>query len=75
MGAAGVAFASPLVAATVAAEKAKPAISFFIRPLPGKNYSPSFLKFCQRMKFSSAREAVGKVKDRSVGYLLVAQPA
>ena len=46
-----------------------------IRPVSGTEYSPSFLRFCERMKFSSVREAVRKVKDRSVGYRLVAEPA
>jgi hypothetical protein len=45
-----------------------------VRPLPGKKYSPSFLKFCERTKFTSAAAAVRRVKDRSLGYLLVAQP-
>jgi len=46
-----------------------------IRPISGTEYSPSFLRFSERMTFSSVREAVRKVKDRSVDYLLVAEPA
>jgi hypothetical protein len=72
MGAAGVAFIPPLVAAIVA-DKSNCLICYSIRPMPGKSYGPSFLKFCRQMKFNSAHEAVSKVKDRSVGYLLVAQ--
>ena len=73
MGAAGMAFIPPLVAA-IMADKSSHSICYSIRPIPGKRYSPSFLKFCRRLKFSSAQQAVSKVKNRRVGYLLVAQP-
>jgi hypothetical protein len=74
MGAAGLAFVPALVAVARADDQAKAAVVYCVRPLPGKKYSPSFLKFCERTKFTSAAAAVRRVKDRSLGYLLVAQP-
>ena len=72
MGAAGLAVIPTLIATP--GEKPKTSIVYRIRPLPGKKYSRSFLKFSKQMKFASAPEAVRRVKDRSLGYLLVAQP-
>jgi hypothetical protein len=54
--------------------KTKP-FAIRIRPISGRNYSPSFLRFCERAKFSSAREAIKKVKNRRVEYLLVVERA
>ncbi len=42
-----------------------------IRPIVGKHYSPSFLRFCQRTRFQSVQEAVSKIKDRSIGCRLI----
>lgn len=44
-----------------------------IRPIAGKSYSPSFLRLCKRGRFRSVREAMKRVKDRSVEYLLLAE--
>jgi hypothetical protein len=44
-----------------------------IRPISGRNYSPSFLRFCERAKFTSTKEAMQRVKNRGVEYLLVVE--
>jgi len=44
-----------------------------IHPIPGKAYSPSFLRFCERARFRSAHEAVVRVKDRRIEYWLAAE--
>lgn len=72
MGTAGLAVIPSLIAAPAADAKVK--IIYRLQPLPGKKYSPSFLKFCKRTQFDSAQAAVRRVKDRRHGYRLVAQP-
>lgn len=62
------------IAAAAPATKPKAKMIYRLEPLAGKKYSPSFLNFCQRSRFASAKEAVRRVKDRSFGYRLVAQP-
>ncbi|MGI8966141.1 MAG: hypothetical protein ACR2H1_08670 [Limisphaerales bacterium] len=44
-----------------------------IQPIPGKTYSPSFLRFCQRARFSSVNEAVKRVRDRNIEYRVIAE--
>jgi len=51
----------------------KPAGPIRIRPLAGRHYSPSFVRFCQRARFKSARQALAHVKDRRLAYLLTVQ--
>ena len=47
-------------------------LSVRVRPVPGKKYSPSDLKFCQRARFSSGAEALRHLKHRRTALLLVA---
>ena len=61
-------------AASVAPAAMPAKLVYRLRPLPGKKYSRSFLNFCQRSQFDSAAAAVRRVKDRSQGYQLVAEP-
>ena len=44
-----------------------------VRPVPGRYYSPAFLRLCERSRFRSAQEAIKRVKDRSVEYRLVCE--
>ena len=44
-----------------------------IYPIPGESYSPSFLRFCQHARFSSSHEAVARVKDPRIAYLLAGE--
>ena len=71
MAAAGLTVVPSFAAASGETNKTK--IVYRIHPLPGKKYNPSFLKFCGRMKFDSVAEAIRRVKDRSLGYLLVTE--
>lgn len=45
-----------------------------ILPLAGENYSPSFLRWCQRSEFATAQEAISRVKNRRVRYQLARGP-
>lgn len=42
-----------------------------IRPVPGEHYSPSFLKFCERSRFQTAKEALRQVRNRTKAFVLV----
>jgi hypothetical protein len=44
-----------------------------IRPLPGKRYNPSFLKFCKHARFRSVEEAVRRMHNRTGSVLLVSE--
>lgn len=45
-----------------------------IQPIPGKSYSRSFLRYCQRARFDSAAEALKQVKRRGVECRVVGTP-
>jgi hypothetical protein len=73
MGTAGLAVI-PSFGADVAPAAVPAKLVYRLRPLPGKKYSRSFIKFSKQMTFASAAAAVRRVKDRSQGYQLVAEP-
>lgn len=43
---------------------------YFIKPISGISYKPSFLAFCKRAKFASARQAIASVKDPHIPYTI-----
>lgn len=42
-----------------------------IQPITGKKYSPSFLKLCERARFSTAQEAIKSIRDRITEFEVV----
>jgi hypothetical protein len=57
---------APLAANTATA--AKPALKLRIVPIAGKNYPVSFLKFAERARFDSVRDAIASVRDPSMAF-------
>lgn len=43
-----------------------------VRPLAGKNYSPSFARLSQRVKFASVQDAVRRVRGQRTPYMVCA---
>jgi hypothetical protein len=41
---------------------------FRIRPLPGRNYSPSFIRLCQRARFRNLNHALSCVRTRDIEF-------
>lgn len=39
---------------------------YHVRPLPGKIYTRSFLRFCEQSRFRSVKEALRQIKGRGV---------
>ncbi|MBX7157006.1 MAG: hypothetical protein K1X66_01275 [Verrucomicrobiae bacterium] len=44
-----------------------------IKPIPGKKYSPSFLKLCERARFHTVQEAIKSVRDQVTEFEVVSE--
>jgi hypothetical protein len=51
------------------------ATGYRLQPLPGLTYSPSFLRFCRRARFTDFSAAVAAVIDPSLCFAVIVEPA